>query len=430
MPLQKGSSQETISNNIRELIKAGHAPDQAAAIAYKNAGQDADTIVKKKDDSPYRIRTDIPLTMVGVFDYSGAMVNNWLPADVPQFKPDEIVPVYRPEEELNNPETLSSFNMMPGFNDHPETLVGFEETSKMDIGTTGESAYFSFPFLKNSVKLFRKAMDYLVKAGKKQISSGYSCEGERAEGVFDGKPYKVIQRKIRGDHWAVVDDGRCGDGVALDSRNYVIDQLETNIMGENEEVKTEVKDAVPGAPVATAVTLESVAAKLDKLIGVVAKMAGAEMDEARVDTAIDKDKVVLDADKEGDTKKPEEGDTKKPGFGEDKKAMDSQIKSLRNELESYKKDGVKTLFAHIAQRDELANKISHEIGAFDHKEKTLTEVAKYGIEKLKLSAMDGQEVAVLSGFFAGRKSTPMPAMAADSRKPTSPELTKILEGLE
>ena len=45
MPLQKGSSQKTISNNIGELVQAGHPTKQAAAIAYKEAGKDS---VKKK----------------------------------------------------------------------------------------------------------------------------------------------------------------------------------------------------------------------------------------------------------------------------------------------------------------------------------------------------------------------------------------------
>lgn len=38
--LSEGSSKEVIEKNIAELIKAGHKPDQAAAIAYKEAGED------------------------------------------------------------------------------------------------------------------------------------------------------------------------------------------------------------------------------------------------------------------------------------------------------------------------------------------------------------------------------------------------------
>jgi hypothetical protein len=37
MPLKNGTSKQTISSNIAELIRSGRTPQQAAAIAYDHA---------------------------------------------------------------------------------------------------------------------------------------------------------------------------------------------------------------------------------------------------------------------------------------------------------------------------------------------------------------------------------------------------------
>ena len=39
MPLKSGKSQKTISNNIREMIRAGHPRDQSIAAAMNKAGK-------------------------------------------------------------------------------------------------------------------------------------------------------------------------------------------------------------------------------------------------------------------------------------------------------------------------------------------------------------------------------------------------------
>jgi hypothetical protein len=41
MPLKEGSSRETMSENIAEMVKAGHPQKQAIAAAYREAGKDA-----------------------------------------------------------------------------------------------------------------------------------------------------------------------------------------------------------------------------------------------------------------------------------------------------------------------------------------------------------------------------------------------------
>ena len=48
MPLEKGSSKETISHNIAEMAKSGHPQKQAVAAAMHKAGkskEDCDAII-------------------------------------------------------------------------------------------------------------------------------------------------------------------------------------------------------------------------------------------------------------------------------------------------------------------------------------------------------------------------------------------------
>lgn len=39
MPLKKGSSKQTVSQNIREMVHAGHSQKQAVAAAMREAGK-------------------------------------------------------------------------------------------------------------------------------------------------------------------------------------------------------------------------------------------------------------------------------------------------------------------------------------------------------------------------------------------------------
>jgi hypothetical protein len=48
MPLKKGSSDKTISDNIKELIKSGYPRKQAIAIALNSAGKSKDKNKKSK----------------------------------------------------------------------------------------------------------------------------------------------------------------------------------------------------------------------------------------------------------------------------------------------------------------------------------------------------------------------------------------------
>jgi hypothetical protein len=95
---------------------------------------------------------------------------------------------------------------------------------------------------------------------------------------------------------------------------------------------------------------------------------------------------------------------------------EKEDKEKRGDMEKPKDkgmDSMKAILSQISRRDSLAQRLSKHIGVFDHKEKTLSEVAKYGVTKLKLSCKPGHEESVLDGYLKGaRLSTP--AMSQDS----------------
>lgn len=53
MPLKPGSSKETISQNIAELVKSGRDVKQAAAIAYANAKKHSEGTSEVKKETNY-----------------------------------------------------------------------------------------------------------------------------------------------------------------------------------------------------------------------------------------------------------------------------------------------------------------------------------------------------------------------------------------
>jgi hypothetical protein len=73
----------------------------------------------------------------------------------------------------------------------------------------------------------------------------------------------------------------------------------------------------------------------------------------------------------------------------------------------------------IADRNELASKLSHFTGNFDHSRMTLDGVAEYGIKKLGLTAPKGSERIALDAWMHGRKPAHEQIITADSAKAPS-----------
>lgn len=435
MPLQKGSSEKVISANIAEMIRAGHPQKQAEAAAYANARKTAKDIesAREYDINGWFEVKDNPISKVGVFPYLGSQIDS-------QLEPDKIYNVYRPKEELSDPETIKSFRLVPWTDDHAmlgSNDQGFTPAEKKGVhGVTGENVHYddTDKQLKVNVKVFSETLKDLMDSGKIELSIGYRCLYDLTSGVYDGIPYDAIQRNIRGNHLALVDEGRSGPDIAvLDHFKFTLDTKDLR-MPKMKDSKAE--DAE--------ITLESLSEKIDKCVEAIAAMHKGKAEDATGDYSKDeseKEEKAEDDDaeeKEGETKKAkdakeddEEKEAKDSEESEEKEkkkdSMDAQIKSLTNQVISLKEEGTRSILREISQRDILASKLSTVIGTFDHRDLTLDEVARYGIKKLGLKCKPGHEDSVLAGYLAASKA-PSLAFSQDESVKVSNNVQKYLEG--
>lgn len=162
----------------------------------------------------------------GVYDYLGIEVD----PEGKKFKPNDVVKVYRPADEVFDKASLASFVGKPITNDHPTTPVNASNWRDLARGTIfgavkdGDYVGFDLAFMDaNTIA----ALD----AGKRELSNGYSCDLSIEDGVTaDGVAYQAVQRNIRGNHVALVDQGRAGpDCRVSDSRWATCDAIPAEI---------------------------------------------------------------------------------------------------------------------------------------------------------------------------------------------------------
>lgn len=424
MPLQAGKSKKAISKNIATEVNAGKDPKQAAAIAYSKAGKDDindDSSSQRVDDINgwYEVK-DNPISKVGVFSYSGASIG------APDA--DRIYMVYRPASELSSQECINSFKLLPWINNH--TMLGSAQEGltpaeqKGVQGVTGEDVYFKDDTLYANIKLFSENMAGLIESGKKELSCGYRCVYKFIPGVYNGVNYDAIQCDIRGNHLALVDEGRMGPDVAvmdkkLDSFKFTIDSKELKPMAKEDK-----QAAAPSLDDAFKMIkdLKDGYDKLTSIMGNKDASAGtqpqldANGDPVDPDAGTSADGEKLNADKKAADKKVADDKAAADKLEADKKGKDGMkmdadkkdgmdaaaLKKLIVDVEDIKRNGIKSMISQVAERDALAKQLSEHVGTFDCSRMTLDEVAAYGAEQLKIKAPKGQERIALDGFFHNR----------------------------
>lgn len=393
-----------------------------------------------------------PISKVGVFKYRGRSIG------APD--PDRLYNVYRSAAELSDPETLQSFRLLPWINDHvmlgkgKPGSVGYVPAEKKGVhGVLGEQITFDHASgtMLGNIKVFSETLEQTIDGGKVDLSLGYNCKYIPARGTFDGEEYEYKQVHIRGNHIATVKDGRMntertGNDVAvMDEFATAFDWKELEPMSiDKAAMDAAIAEAIK--PVTT--TLTAINAALVKMQTTMDEKKDDDDDDDFEDETGEDGKPVMDAATGKPKKKTVDGKpVKKMLFGKpamdaaieaatkplreqlaalktvtgtvatDVAAMDAAIikatKPLTDQIEAMKNNAMKNVVGEISKRNELAERLSHFVGTFDHSEMTLQDVALYGVKKAEIPTVVGQEVSAVNAWLHGRK-IPRPTHAMDT----------------
>ncbi|MDR0805954.1 MAG: DUF2213 domain-containing protein [Enterobacteriaceae bacterium] len=393
---------------------------------------------RKYDGNGWLEVKDNPITKVGVFPYLGSEIG------APER--DKIYMVYRPAEELEKPETINSFKLLP-FTDEHEMLGkdGTPAEKKGIQGVIGEQVYFDAPYLRGNIKVLSNSALSLIDSGKIELSPGYTSRYEFTSGSFDGKHYDAIQRDLRGNHLALVDEGRTGPDVAVQDHIITIDTLELLKMAEEDKDKEKKTQDEGGF---TSEQAEQLNAMITAAIAKAKETQDEDPEnvdqpnketsddsedvEETVEAAVEAAEVAVEAAESGEPAAVEEAETAieaaETAVEEAKEeleqattdSMNRRLKRLRKSVNTAdsmaalkrkvsrlekNKPTLDTgeLLKQIAGRDELANRLSGFVGTFDSAAMTHQQVAEYGVEKLGIKCPKGSEAVAVDVWLQGRK---------------------------
>jgi hypothetical protein len=170
------------------------------------------------DAKARRLRTgelaaSVRCARTGLQDYAGYEVG----------KPElERVTVYRPENEVMKRDSLITFAGVPVTVEHPREPVTTDNWKRYAVGESGEEVVRDGEFIRVPILVRDEGAINAIQDGKRQISMGYSCELKFEDGVTpDGQPYQAVQRNIKINHLAIVDQARGGSALTItDERTY------------------------------------------------------------------------------------------------------------------------------------------------------------------------------------------------------------------
>ena len=189
---------------------------------------DSTPSVRTKDENGFLHVALTPISKATVNPYLGKEIEG---SKEHGFEPDKIYYGLRDPDELEK--GASTFNGLPLLLEHHPTDA--ENLPKeWVVGSMGTDAVFEKPYLKNSLTVTdAQAIQYIEDGTAKEISCSYRFTPDFTAGEYteaDGSKvhYDFIMRDIKGNHVALVPEGRAGHDVkvadGIDAVKYIANE--------------------------------------------------------------------------------------------------------------------------------------------------------------------------------------------------------------
>lgn len=339
--------------------------------------------VRRIDDNGFMHVAVSPFTREQVAPYYGYEIPGW---EELKLNPQKIYYGYRPAEELSRPETVVSINGIPVQQGHHAEFAD-DPAHETRVGAAGTDAKWEEPYLTNSLVIYdKKAQDGITSGAIRELSLAYHYRPDfSTPGEWKGQHYDFVMRDIRGNHVALVEEGRAGKDVLVYDSKLGINTMDNEkllellraavaVLEAKEPVKDEAAEVVeteekveavdeaeaPVEPAAEA-PVEAPAEPAEDEEPVAEAEVEAEAEEAPVEDAC-KDEAILSEDELEDFHKHDDLDLDDPKlqrafaygvrYGETKEK--SEPKKLDSEHES---EGMKKALGEDSKVKEIADQI-------------------------------------------------------------------------
>ena len=381
-------------------------------------------------DSNGYLVTTARMGRVGSMQYLGEEIGK---------KSGQVFDVYTDEQDLFNDETIKSFEGATVTNDHPEEMeVNAHNWKELAVGHI-HNIRRDGDFLLGDVVVNDSKTIKDIQSGKIELSLGYDAELVEADG-------KIKKVDIKGNHLAIVDEGRCGDKCKLgDGKPSIMSTLIKKLFGDKKlKAKVKLGDAKKRLVDAQGEYKQKLA-DLSEVVGsdapVEEKAAAVEELSAEVQAASEEITAVIeeianlsvDIQEEAPPETPTndqmtaEEEAKVADLEAQVQEKDAKIAELEAELESLKEKEAQATTANDAKRVFPKLAIKDSMSSVEIKRAVVMSTGAYDKESVKTLADCALNSAYAAALTVGAKTNNIGSkLLANDSKAQTKQLPKAL----